>query len=182
MKHILVQFIPIIAIFLLLTYTEKMVIFSNTGLGKLLIICIVLFYTSIDKLYGILVCLLFILFFQSDTVENMLNRNNEGFESNSDTSLTNTFIKPLDSTSYTCQYDLPKMNIETVKKEFRQKHCHKGHLVNKGQHVKNDMAVHVNPEISFINEKCNICDATCEFNINENQLNADERIRPKSGR
>jgi len=182
MKQILIEFIPIILIFLVLTYTEKMVKWSNTSLGKLLIICIVLFYASIDKVYGILVCVLFILFYQSDTVENMLNiKHPEPFVPNNDYSIQHTAVKPLDVTSYTCQYELPKITTDVVKREFRQKHCDKGHLVNKGQKVKIDMTEHVFPEIT-LNDKCNICDKHCDFHVIEKQLNIGERLVPKSGR
>ena len=161
-----------------------MVQWSNTGLGKIVIIMIILFYASIDKLYGILVCLLFILFYQSDTVENMLNNTNEferkndieGFEPDT---LTNATIK---TTSYVDQYELPKITSETIKNEFRQQHCEKGHLVNKGQKIKIDMTQHVYPEVSFNDHKCNICDSKCDFNIIENQIGTSEKIRPKCAR
>lgn len=181
MQQIFIEFIPIILIFLALTYTEKMIEWSNTGLGKLVIILIILFYAFIDKLYGILVCLLFILFYQSDYYCNVLNKKTEGFEPILDTIVTHQPIKTLEPMSYTEQYDLPKINTESVK-GFRQQHCEKGHLVNKGQKVKSDIAEHVYPEISFSNEKCNICDSKCHFNIVEKQINITEKIRPKSGR
>ena len=182
MKQILIEFIPIILIFLLLTYTEKMITWSNTSLGKLMIISIVLFYASIDKLYGILVCLLFILFYQSDTVENMLNKHDmEFFEPNNEYKLEYSVKKPLEMSSYKCQYELPKITTDLVKREFRQKHCEKGHLVNKGQKVKIDMSEHVFPELS-LKDKCNICDKYCDFNIIEKQLNISEELAPKSGR
>ena len=177
--QVLVQFIPIILIFLLLTYTENMIKWSNHGLGKIVVIMIILFYAAIDKLYGVLVCLLFILFYQSDTVENMLNQKKvEGFEPIEDSPIKHN----LEPVSYTEQYELPKISSEVVKKEFRQKHCEKGHLVNKGQKIKNDMAEHVHPEIEFTNEKCNICDSTCSYNIVEKQIDISERIKPKSCR
>jgi len=182
MKQILIEFIPIILIFLLVTYTEKMVKWSNTSLGKLLIITIVLFYASIDKLYGILVCLLIILFYQSDSVENMLNKpNTETFEPIIDKPLEHSAVKPLETTSYACQYELPKVTTDLVKNKFRKKHCEKGHLVNKGQKIKIDMTEHVFPEV-LLNDKCNICDTNCDFRIIENQLNVAERLLPKSGR
>lgn len=183
MKQVIIEFIPIILLFLLLTYTEKMVQWTNTGLGKLLVILIILFYASIDKLYGILVCLLFILFYQSDIFNNILNKCNkeEGFEPILDNPVTHNAVKQLEPISYNDQYELPKVNTEAVK-EFRQQHCEKGHLVNKGQKIKIDIADHVYPEISFHDEKCNICDSKCDFNIVEKQININEIMRPKSGR
>lgn len=160
-----------------------MIEFGNTILGKFIIIIIIIFYTSINKLYGVLVCLLFILFYQSDIVENMLNKyQTEGFEPIEDSPLQHIMLKPIEPVSYSNQYELPKITINKVKNEFRQNHCEKGHLVNKGQIIKTDFTEYVYPEISFINDKCNICDSKCDFNIIENQINTDERIRPKSGR
>ena len=193
MKEFLVQFIPIILIFLILTYTENMIKWSNAGLGKLMIIIIILFYASIDKLYGVLVCLLFILFFQSDTVETMLNKEKEkerkkqeeekeNFEPIEDKSIKHNRIKPMEQTSYSKQYDLPKITSEVVKNDFRQKYCEKGHLVNKGQKIKIDMTEHVYPEVNYTNDKCNICYSECDFTIIENQLNISERMVPKSCR
>jgi hypothetical protein len=50
------------------------------------------------------------------------------------------------------------------------------------QKIKIDIADHVYPEISFHDEKCNICDSNCGFNIVEKQINIIENMRPKSGR
>jgi hypothetical protein len=182
MKQVIIEFIPIILLFLLLTYTEKMVEWANTGLGKLLVVLIILFYSSIDKLYGVLVCLLFILFYQSDIFNNILNKcSKENFEPMLDNIVTHSAVKQLEPISYNEQYQLPKVNMESVK-GFRQEHCEKGHLVNKGQKIKIDIADHVYPEISFHDEKCNICDSNCGFNIVEKQINIRENMTPKSGR
>ena len=51
-------------------------IYSNGVLGKLLAIAAILMYTSIDFLYGLLACLLVILYYQSDYFENMSNIEN----------------------------------------------------------------------------------------------------------
>jgi hypothetical protein len=73
MKKLLLQFIPIIIVFLLLTYFKGVAKFSRTILGKLVAVCVILFYTCIDRLYGVLLCGLVILYYQSDFIENMLN-------------------------------------------------------------------------------------------------------------
>ncbi len=160
-----------------------MIQWSSSGLGKIIVILIILFYTSIDKLYGMLVCLLFILFYQSDFYYNYENRNNEteNFEPILDSIVPHQSIKPLEPISYNHQYEMPEINVEYVK-NFKQEHCEKGHLVNKGQKVKIDIAEHIYPEISFINEKCNICDARCNFDIVKKQMDIIEKIKPKSCR
>ena len=73
--EIIIQFIPIIMIFMLLKFSKQFVSFSFTILGKLLAITMIIFYSSIDIIIGLFVCCLFILYYQSDYVENMLNLN-----------------------------------------------------------------------------------------------------------
>jgi len=73
MKTTVAQFIPIILIITLLSYSKEFVNMSNTILGKIFAICIVLFYTSLDKYMGLVLCLLVIVYYQSYFVESMLN-------------------------------------------------------------------------------------------------------------
>ena len=71
MEKTIFQFIPIILIFLFLRYTENTVVVSHTVLGKLFAVSLILFYTKIDVMYGLIVCLLVIFYYQSDYVEGM---------------------------------------------------------------------------------------------------------------
>jgi hypothetical protein len=71
MKYTILQFIPIIILFLLLSYPEQFVLFSNLSFGRLIAVLIIIFYSSLDKYMGLFVCGLVILFYQSDYVENM---------------------------------------------------------------------------------------------------------------
>jgi hypothetical protein len=59
-----------------------------------------------------------------------------------------------------------KSNLYDKSKDaFRKTYCSKGHLINYGQVVKNDMAEHVYPEIKIKDDfhKCNVCDPSCDF-------------------
>lgn len=76
MKNILSQFIPIIVIYLLLSYSNEFAMFSHSILGKLLAVFIIIYYTVLDKTIGLLVCSFIILYYQSEVVENMLNMDN----------------------------------------------------------------------------------------------------------
>tara|TARA_B110000285_G_scaffold177460_1_gene199331 strand:+ start:4348 stop:5052 length:705 start_codon:yes stop_codon:yes gene_type:complete len=95
MKTTVAQFIPIIVIITLLSYSNEFVNMSNTILGKIFAICIVLFYTSLDKYMGLVLCLLVIVYYQSDFVENMLNTDDmmdklfENFEASKTEALSN---------------------------------------------------------------------------------------------
>jgi hypothetical protein len=73
MKAIIAQFIPIILILIMLTYSKEFVQFSHSILGKVAAIALVLFYTHLDKYVGVVLCLFVIVYYQSDFVENMLN-------------------------------------------------------------------------------------------------------------
>jgi len=95
MKTTVAQFIPIIMIITLLSYSKEFVNMSNTILGKIFAICIVLFYTSLDKYMGLVLCLLVIVYYQSDFVESMLNTDDvmdklfENFEASKKEALSN---------------------------------------------------------------------------------------------
>jgi len=73
MNYTVAQFIPIIIIFLFISYFKNAIMYSKTLLGKLLAVCIIIYYTAIDKIMGAFICLLIIIYYQSDIVENMLN-------------------------------------------------------------------------------------------------------------
>lgn len=78
-KTILVQFIPIVMFTLFLLYPVKTVHYSRSLLGKILVAFIILFYTTVDPLYGILCCGVIILFYQ--TIYEF-NQHTEGMDTN----------------------------------------------------------------------------------------------------
>ena len=57
-KTIFAQFIPIIAIFVLLSQPKQFLYYSNCVLGKLALLAIILFYTLLDKTLGAIVLVL----------------------------------------------------------------------------------------------------------------------------
>jgi len=85
MKDIIIKLLPIILVSILFLYKEDTIEFSHTILGRLVAVSIILFYISCNILYGLLACLLVILYYQFDFVEfrsnlkiNMVNL--EGFQ------------------------------------------------------------------------------------------------------
>ena len=189
------QFIPIVVIFLLLSQYQGCVKFSHTILGKIMAAFVILFYTSIDKVLGLFVCALIILFYQMDCRENMLNIESfdtieEENDEDEEDELEYNETKPAKS----CDACGVK-NIETfenyessentviengpVQDEFRKEHCQKGVLKHKDMDVKNDMAQHVYPELKFKNEYCNACSPTCQFSIVESKLKTETKLLPK---
>ena len=69
MKYFVAQFIPIIIVYLLLTYTKTSVLISKTILGRFLAVLAVIYYTYLDKYLGLFVCALVIIYYQSDYIE-----------------------------------------------------------------------------------------------------------------
>jgi len=69
----------IVSIFLLLVvalfvlYPEEIVLFGHTILGKTLAVAVIIGFTCLDVISGILVCLLVIFFYENSIVEGMLN-------------------------------------------------------------------------------------------------------------
>jgi hypothetical protein len=193
---LLLNFLPIILIFLLVTYTPEMAQTSHTVLGKLVAVAVILLYTKIDTLSGLLVTALVILYYQSDYVESfepvkerymnlskiapseVSHQLNHSIEKESNIPLDISLELLTDAYS-----DKVPVNNSDVK-SFRQINCSKGHLIHKGQIVKPEMAEHVFPEIKQNNfHKCNICDHNCEFNFIDKQLNVQEDlVKPKSSK
>ena len=193
------QFIPIIIIFLLISYFKSIAKFSNTVLGKLLAICVIIFYTTLDKLLGALVCLLVIFYYQSDLVENMLNLDSdlvnvvpEDIQADSDYVDDYVYLETQDAMNK--KYKKESMmnyvelygddhnkdiliNNEKLQNEFRKNNCSKGELVNKDIPVNYEMTEHVFPEVKFRRGFCNPCLKDCEFSIIEQKLANEEKLR-----
>lgn len=193
MKNTVAQFIPMITIFLLLSQYRGCVEFSHTILGKILSAFIVLFYTSIDKVLGLFVCALVILFYQMDCIENMLNiesfdtiEKDEDSEENDNLDYIET--KPPKSCD-SCgvknvetfeNYNNEPQFIENkpIQDQFRKEHCVKGVLKHKDMNVKNEMAQHIYPELKFHNDYCNACSPTCQLSIIESKLKTENKLLP----
>jgi hypothetical protein len=199
---LLANFLPILIIYLIATYTPEAARFAHTSLGKLFAIIVILFYCSFDITSGLLVCAVVIVYYQSDYVESFEPMIKEGFEGGE----TDIVDEPNDSLQYdgalldnSSSQDNEIIDFEMLPdaypleptqqivfdktaKEFRQQFCKNGHLVHKGQIVKPEMSEHVFPEIVQADfHKCNICDPACSFNIRERNITAEEDlIKPKS--
>lgn len=206
MKNLIAQFIPIILIFILVTYSKPLALFSNTALGKLLAIGIIIFYTYLDKYVGLFICALVILYYQSDYVENMLNMDGAmDMEAVGDTLLAqHTDIDmndTIDDYVYLSNDDVkPQLSKQTkkgakvepfteynkashgdVQDQFREQNCKNGTLYYKNMRVRPEMAGHVFPELNFAkNYPCNPCDKSCDISITEAKLETEAKLVPIS--
>jgi len=73
MLHFLAILIPILLVYIYFAFPNQAVSISLTPLGRFITIIIVLFYTDINIWYGLLACVLVILYYQMDFVEGMSN-------------------------------------------------------------------------------------------------------------
>ena len=187
------QFIPIVVIFLLLSQYRGCVKFSNTILGRMLAVFVIMFYTKIDKVLGLFVCALVILFYQMDCIENMLNiesfdtiedeekeeeKEPEFNETKPAKSCDSCGVKGIETFE---NYDSSENTVienGPAQDEFRREHCQKGVLKHKDMNVKNEMAQHVYPELKFQNDYCNACSPTCNFSIIESKLKTEKKLLP----
>jgi hypothetical protein len=191
---LLLNFLPMVLLYLIATYSEVVAKWSHTVLGKMLAVAIILLYSFVDIISGLLACALVIFYYQSDYVDSFVvgeikEESKDGYTS---ISLKETRAILLDVSDPVDDSPLEKLEdayplTPTVKvvydkdvDQFRQKHCKKGHLVHKGQIVKAEMAEHVFPEVkqgSF--HKCNVCDPACTFDLGLIEKE-DELVNPKS--
>uniref|UniRef100_A0A6C0HZQ1 Uncharacterized protein n=1 Tax=viral metagenome TaxID=1070528 RepID=A0A6C0HZQ1_9ZZZZ len=175
MEIFLLNFLPIIIIFLLVSYTDTFANMSSTILGKLFAIILIIFYIKHDKLIGLFVCLLVIYYYQTDFIVSFDWLKNSTFEN-----------VPSTSRLHPAKLNATNRIIETMvsndKEQFTKKYCQKGHLMHKGIHVSNEMSEHVFHEIKQTNEfnKCNICDPACDFSIINRKIDIEEvLVKPK---
>ena len=196
MKNTVAQFIPILTIFLLLSQYRGCVEFSHTVLGKIIASFLILFYTGIDKVIGLFVCALIILFYQMDCVENMLNiesfdtiEKEEDSEENDELDYIETKppkacdscgVKDVETfENYDNNNTTDFIKDKPVQDQFRKEHCVKGVLKHKDMDVKNEMAQHIYPELKFHKDYCNACSPTCQFSIIESKLKTENKLLPK---
>jgi hypothetical protein len=87
-RAIFSQFIPIFLLFLFIAYPRVFVPFSHTVLGKLFSVFMIVFYSTIDIMYGSLACVIVILYYQTDYAEGMKSmdeeKQNDSFVSTTD--------------------------------------------------------------------------------------------------
>lgn len=203
---IIEQFIPILIIFILLSYPRTVIQFSHSILGRFLAVSIIIFYSSLDKYLGLLVCGLVIFYYQMDYVEGMMAEINENFDNitnidiptiinNSNDTLTtllNNSYKQF--TYYNDLYKETPISHNTNKLEhasvadkevnhhrFKKENCDEdGNLIYKNSIINLEMIEFLFPEIKFSKNKCNPCDNNCQFTILEKKLVTEEKMKPIS--
>lgn len=203
MEIIIAQFIPIILIYLLVSNTNDFILFSHSILGRLVAILLVLFYSSIDKFLGLIVCGSIILFYQLDYNNQFLNiatnfiemledRDDDGNKEKNDNTYRNvTTLLSNNFKQYTNYDDLYKTNanlnkikniaVNKPENDFQKDYCDKnGVLMHKGSVINLEMVEHLFPELKFLQGKCNPCDNNCKYTIIGKKLLTEEKMVPIS--
>jgi hypothetical protein len=202
MEAIINQFIPIIIIFIVISHPETVARFSHSILGKCIAVSLIIYYSSLNKYLGMLVCGFVIFYYQTDYVEGFdLLYKSEGMENlyqnplidntsihnvmettgNNITTLLNNSYKQF--TYYTDLYnDVPKAKLTSpMETDFRKEYCDaKGNLTYKNSIINLEMISFLFPEIKFDKDKCNPCSPTCKFSIIESKLATQEKMKPIS--
>jgi hypothetical protein len=165
-------------------------IFNHSILGKLIAILLILAYATMDRLYGLIVCLLLILYYQetahqmttSESIQRIHQYGTEGFDSyspntvnaNATPKLSTNYITPIETTM---QNEYAKVNAP-----FREKYCLLGKLKHKGYDISKENAAFVFPELKFSdNEICDPCVASCKYTVSE-LLETETKMIPKSSK
>jgi hypothetical protein len=150
MKPIIVKLIPVFLVFFYFAYNKYFLRFSNTILGKLVAISLIVYYTTVNPLYGLFVCALAIALYQS--------------LADDDTSIhIESFVSY--SNEYPVETSISNSQNFLTKTEFKKKHCEDGQLTYKGYDIKPEMTEYVYNEIKFQRPetRCNVCDKNCDY-------------------
>jgi hypothetical protein len=176
----IVEWVTIIAIFLFACFPYEMIQLSETSLGKLFFVFIIVYYSMTDPIYGIIACCIVIVYYQLDLYKSiiavhrdtLLSENmmvmqdsisgNGGMYANM-TGILEAYT-PGESSVYSyvpfaggnSNYYETELLRGSKKKEllaiFRKEHCDdKKQLKYKGAVVRPEMADHVFREIEFPN-------------------------------
>ena len=70
------QYLPILLLIIFLLFPSTFILQSNTILGKLISILLIVIYTNVHVLYGISVCLFVIFYYQSDYIYSIIQSEN----------------------------------------------------------------------------------------------------------
>jgi hypothetical protein len=193
------QYLLILLLILYLLFPTDFILQSNTILGKLFSIFIIIVYTNVHYLYGIIVCLFVIFYYQSDYLYNVIQSENfqpPSLQNKKETMISQ--INPVFTSSSTLENIVENNKIENTGLElnkayskekipiqsesetiFRNQQCNENlELTYKKQIIHNkDRIPNIFPELQFVdNDKpCNPCDLSCPFVI-KSSLELKERI------
>jgi hypothetical protein len=177
-ENIIAEFLPIILIYIYIKNNKEFLAFSNSILGKIISIIIIIFYTILNKYIGLLICFIIIIFYKYNKKEsfdileytNTENLSIDEIENVEDPIYldinTNAKNKELKKNTIDKEKTIDKKIIRENKEDFfRKTNCNNGNLYYKNMKIKNEMVEHIFPEMKYKNIICNPCNETCEISI-----------------
>jgi len=191
------QFLPLLFFYLFFAYPDEMLKISVSPLGRFVAIMIIIFYTNLHMMYGLVICILVILYYQMDLVEGMndysskpsynqvyptIRKINHGKDEGWDIF---DWILPHhndhnDHHDHHDQHDHHDHHLTegftTDQDKFRQQNCQNSQLIYKNNPVKNENTEFIFPEIQFKNGVCNACDPNCDFSIVQKKISVQEDL------
>jgi hypothetical protein len=199
---IVMQFIPIILVLVYASYKPWFVDAAHTVLGKVIAILLIIYYTSIDYIYGTLCCVIVIAFYQMHEIEGFVEgakekkrkRKRKRATKAKPAAKTQASAEDADVTEseetaeeeetveeFSNQVDAFASAFSSARDTFIRDKCLNGVLMHKGFPVKSEMADHVYSEIQFNTPaRCNPCDQTCDYSIVEAKIDTETELCPRS--
>ena len=188
-SKLILQGSPVVLIILYVLFPGSFARVSSHPLGKCIAVLMIVLYSYQDMMHGLIICLLIILYYQSEV---------EGFVSRQTQEYVDYLPKPAhkeDSTLFVGHLDKDYTHVEEaypdtlppIKKVsellFRRDFCHptNNRVLHKKQPVHHSLVSHVYPELSFREGECNPCDRTCHFTINHKH-DAEVDLQSKSSK
>lgn len=191
LRKLIIQGLPIAFIIVYLLFNEAFMKVSSQPLGKCIAICLILFYTLQDMMFGFIVCLLIILFYQQrETEEGFLSKSTQEYvdflpkQSVKEDSINFENHAENDFTSVKEAYPEKLLPIRKASEHlFRKEFCSssESRVYFKDQPVKNSLISHVYPELTFRDGECNPCDLTCHFSI-DRKHDVEHELQSKSSK
>ncbi len=184
-NSIVMQFIPIVLVLFYSTFRYEFNRIGHSILGKLFVVMLILYYTRMDWIYGVICCIIVIFYYQQTETEGFdgeLLKSESKSKSNTktlDEDVEDGTNLPDINEGFTGVISIDQFN--TAKDEFIREKCKNGVLMYKDFPVKTEMADHVYSEIEFPDKtKCNPCDRTCDYNIIEAKMTTEKKLISKN--
>jgi hypothetical protein len=172
---ILSEYIPVILILVFVLYPKYMATFLKSYLGRFVAVLFIVLYAYYDFLYGLILCLLFIVFEEVDWEHESMTPMVDA-----DTTPENELKKPIETFIDLATSTFEPMTTNNSGTDFRQTYCKSTELYYKGIPVSQEMAQHVFPEITYEGEICNLCDPNCKYSVVLNKIKTEDNIvKPK---
>jgi len=177
-----------ILIYLFLAFPKFAEPLSHSILGKALAIVLIVIYSAYDILYGLLFCLLVVLYYYHVDIK-VQPREGFQYEYQLDSGKTDDFYKmPRDTTKYGAFVETPFEQLrDDAEAQFVKQNCPDGNLTKHTTgpigdfRVPTEMAGHVFPELAYPGPPCNPCSNQCAFKVVEKRMKTeDEIVLPKN--